>query len=95
MIILIPDSDNDHDDDKDGDGDVGGTWGRSMNRPTASSTCFSSARLISMINDHNRHEDYAGDQQMILDSQAFFCEDVKQGHVLGTWCAQNNILHNL
>ena len=64
--------DNDHDDDEDGNVDVGGTWGRSMNRPTASSTCFSSARLISMINDHNRHEDYAGDQQMIIDSQAFF-----------------------
>ena len=40
-----------------------------------------------VINDQNRHEDYFGDQQMILGSQAFSAKmGVKQGHVLGTWC---------
>ena len=29
----------------------------------------------SVINDKNHHEDYAGDQQMILGNQAFFCDD--------------------
>ena len=44
--------DNYHDDGDDGDVEstllmLLGTWGRSTNRPLASSTCFSSARLIS------------------------------------------------